>query len=63
MVLIVVYPLVYVLPAAFDPKNSLSAFPDFSNSNILYKSELLPKLSGLTFENFGKLFDDVTIPL
>jgi len=63
VVLITVYLLVYVLLVAFDPKNSLSAFPDFSNSNILYNSELLPKLSGLTFENFGKLFDGVTIPL
>ena len=63
VVLIAVYLLVYVLPAVFDAKNSLFAFPDFSNSNILYKSELLPKLSGLTFEKFGKLFDGVTIPL
>lgn len=63
VVLIAVYPLLYVLLAAFDPKNSLFAFPDFSNPNILYRSGLLPKLSGLTLENFGKLFDGVTIPL
>jgi len=63
VVLVAVYPLLYVLLAAFDPKNSLFAFPDFSNPNILYKSGLLPKLGGLTFENFGKLFDGVTIPL
>ncbi len=62
VVLVAVYPLVYVLLAAFDPKNSLFAFPDFENPNILYRSGLLPKLSGLTFENFGKLFDGVTIP-
>jgi arabinogalactan oligomer/maltooligosaccharide transport system permease protein len=63
VVLVAIYPLFYVLLAAFDPKNSLFAFPDFSNPNILYKSGLLPKLSGLTFENFGKLFDGVSIPL
>ncbi len=62
VVLVAVYPLLYVLLAAFDPKNSLFAFPDFSNPNIFYKTGLLPKLSGLTWENFGKLFDGVTIP-
>jgi arabinogalactan oligomer / maltooligosaccharide transport system permease protein len=63
VVLIAIYPLVYVVLAAFDPKNSLFAFPDFENPNIFYRSGILPKLSGLTFENFGKLFDGVTIPL
>ncbi|ULH16204.1 sugar ABC transporter permease [Deinococcus sp. KNUC1210] len=62
VVLVAIYPLFYVLIAAFDPKNSLFAFPDFSNPNILYRSGLLPKLSGLTFGNFAKLFDGVTIP-
>ncbi|MFC4452725.1 sugar ABC transporter permease [Deinococcus sonorensis] len=62
VVLVAIYPLFYVLLAAFDPKNSLFAFPDFSNPNILYRSGLLPRLSGLTWENFGKLFDGVTIP-
>jgi arabinogalactan oligomer / maltooligosaccharide transport system permease protein len=63
VVLIAIYPLLYVVLAAFDPKNSLFAFPDFENPNIFYRSGILPKLSGLTFENFGKLFDGVTIPL
>lgn len=63
VVLVAIYPLVYVLLAAFDPKNSLFAFPDFSNPNILFRSGLLPRLSGLTLENFGQLFDGVTIPL
>ncbi|MGI8747310.1 MAG: sugar ABC transporter permease, partial [Deinococcus sp.] len=63
VVLVAIYPLFYVLLAAFDPKNSLFAFPDFSNPNILFRSGLLPRLSGLTLENFAQLFDGVTIPL
>ncbi|PNY82611.1 sugar ABC transporter permease [Deinococcus koreensis] len=62
VVLTAVYPLLYVLIAAFDPRNSLFAFPDFSNPNILYRSGMLPNLSVLSLENFGKLFDGVTIP-
>lgn len=62
VVLIAVYPLLYVLVAAFDPRNSLFAFPDFSNPNILYKTGLLPKLDVLSYENFQKLFEGVTLP-
>ena len=42
VVLVAIYPLFYVLLAAFDPRNSLFAFPDFENPNILYRSGLLP---------------------
>ena len=62
VVLVAVYPLLYVLVAAFDPKNSLFAFPNFGDPNILYRSGLLPRLSGLNFDNFTKLFDGVTVP-
>ncbi|WP_288433125.1 sugar ABC transporter permease [uncultured Deinococcus sp.] len=63
VVLIAVYPLFYVLIAAFDPRNSLFAFPNFSDPNIFYKTGLLPRLSVLSFENFRQLFDGVTVPL
>ncbi|BDP41620.1 maltose ABC transporter permease (plasmid) [Deinococcus aetherius] len=62
VVLVAIYPLFYVLLAAFDPRNSLFAFPDFSNPNILYRSGLLPNLNVLSLENFRRLFDGVTIP-
>ncbi|GHF29768.1 arabinogalactan oligomer/maltooligosaccharide transport system permease protein [Deinococcus metalli] len=62
VVLVAVYPLLYVVIAAFDPRNSLFAFPDFSNPNILYRSGLLPNLQVLSLENYGKLFDGLTIP-
>lgn len=62
VVLVAVYPLFYVVLAAFDPRNSLFAFPDFSNPNILYRSGLLPNLQVLSLENYGKLFDGLTIP-
>lgn len=62
VVLIAVYPLFYVLLAAFDPKNSLFAFPDFQQTNIFYKTGLLPRLDSLSTENFAKLFEGVTIP-
>ncbi|ANE44873.1 sugar ABC transporter permease [Deinococcus puniceus] len=62
VVLIAVYPLLYVLIAAFDPRNSLFAFPNFSDPNILYRSGLLPNLQVLSFENYAALFDGVTIP-
>lgn len=62
VVLVAVYPLLYVLIAAFDPRNSLFAFPDFENPNILYRSGLMPRLDVLSTENFAKLFEGVTIP-
>ncbi|MBZ9712899.1 sugar ABC transporter permease [Deinococcus multiflagellatus] len=63
VVLVAIYPLVYVLIAAFDPRNSLFAFPDFENPNILYRSGLLPNLQVLSYENFRKLFEGFTVPL
>ena len=62
VVLIAIYPLVYVLVAAFDPRNSLFAFPDFENANILYRTGLLPNLNVLSLENFARLFDGLTVP-
>ncbi|MEW6420982.1 MAG: sugar ABC transporter permease [Deinococcota bacterium] len=62
VVLVAVYPIVYVLLAAFDPRNSLFAFPDFGNPNIFYRSGLLPNLGVLNFDNFRRLFDGVIIP-
>ncbi|ACO45826.1 sugar ABC transporter permease [Deinococcus deserti] len=60
--LVAIYPLVYVLIAAFDPRNSLFAFPDFSSPNIFYKTGLMPKLDVLSMENFQQLFEGVTVP-
>ncbi|ABF45797.1 MULTISPECIES: sugar ABC transporter permease [Deinococcus] len=62
VVLVAVYPLFYVLLAAFDPRNSLFAFPNFNDPNILYRSGLLPDLSKLSLENFGRLFAGVVVP-
>lgn len=62
VVLVAIYPLFYVLIAAFDPRNSLFAFPNFSDPNILYRTGLMPKLDVLNNENFQKLFEGVTIP-
>ncbi|WP_216317696.1 sugar ABC transporter permease [Deinococcus aestuarii] len=62
IVLIAVYPIFYVLLAAFDPRNSLFAFPDFSNPNLFYRTGLLPNLGVLSLENFRRLFDGVVIP-
>ncbi|WP_102125402.1 sugar ABC transporter permease [Deinococcus planocerae] len=62
VVLIAVYPIFYVLLAAFDPRNSLFAFPNFSDPNIFYRTGLLPNLSVLSLENFRRLFDGVVVP-
>ncbi|GAA4010749.1 sugar ABC transporter permease [Deinococcus rubellus] len=62
VVLIAIYPLFYVVLAAFDPKNSLYAFPNFDAPTIIQRSGLLPSFSGLDTENFAKLFDGVQIP-
>ena len=63
VVLIAIYPLFYVVLAAFDPKNSLYAFPNFDAPTIIQRSGLLPSFSGLSTENFAKLFDGVQIPV
>lgn len=62
VVLVAVYPLVYVAIAAFDPRNSLFQFPNFDSPNVLYRSGLLPDLQVLSLENFAKLFEGVTVP-
>ncbi|AZI44580.1 sugar ABC transporter permease (plasmid) [Deinococcus psychrotolerans] len=62
VVLIAIYPLFYVVLAAFDPKNSLYAFPNFDAPTVLGKSGILPSFKGLNTENFAKLFDGVQIP-
>ena len=62
VVFVAIYPLFYVLLAAFDPRNSLFAFPNFQDPNLLYRAGLLPELGQLNTENFGRLFDGVTIP-
>ena len=63
VVLISIYPLFYVVLAAFDPKNSLYAFPNFDAPNVIEKSGILPSFTGLSTENFAKLFDGVQIPV
>ena len=62
VVLVAIYPLFYVVLAAFDPKNSLYAFPDFEAPTVIQKSGILPSFTGLNTENFAKLFDGVQIP-
>ncbi|GBF05617.1 maltose ABC transporter permease [Deinococcus aerius] len=62
VVLVAIYPLFYVLLAAFDPNNSLFAFPDFGNPNIFYRTGLLPQLSGLSYDNFRQLFEGFSMP-
>lgn len=62
VVLVAIYPLFYVVLAAFDPKNSLYAFPNFDAPTVIQRSGLLPSFSGLSTENFAKLFDGVNIP-
>ncbi len=49
VVLIAVYPLFYVVLAAFDPKNSLYAFPNFNAPTALGKSGILPSFAGLCY--------------
>lgn len=62
VVIVAIYPLFYVVLAAFDPRNSLFAFPNFDAPTILGKSGLLPNFSALNLENFRRLFDGVQIP-
>lgn len=62
VVLIAVYPLFYMVVAAFNPVNSLFLSPDPQSSNFLYRAGLLPKLDALSYENFQKLFAGVVIP-
>ena len=62
VVLIAIYPLFFVVLAAFDPRNSLYAFPNFQAPTVLGRSGILPSFSNLNTENFAKLFDGVNIP-
>ncbi|WP_293912074.1 sugar ABC transporter permease [Deinococcus sp.] len=62
VVLVALYPLFFVVLAAFDPRNSLYAFPNFQLPTVLGRSGILPSFSALSAENFAKLFDGVNIP-
>ncbi|GGJ28100.1 ABC transporter permease subunit [Deinococcus roseus] len=61
-VLAVLYPVVYVLAASFDPLNRLSqASLGAPEEPLLIRARVLPALTGLDFSNYRTLFSGVQV--
>jgi arabinogalactan oligomer / maltooligosaccharide transport system permease protein len=56
------YPIVYVISASLDPRNSLTnASLGAASDPLLVRARVLPSLEGKDLTNFGKLFESVSI--
>lgn len=62
VILLAVYPLVFVLLASFDPRNSLFQFFLPTQGNALVRSGVLPSFANTSWDNYRALIDGVTIP-
>lgn len=61
-VLAVLYPVIYVLAASFDPLNRLSqASLGGPEEPLLVRARVLPSLTGLSFANYQSLFQGVQV--
>ncbi|WP_027480611.1 sugar ABC transporter permease [Deinococcus pimensis] len=57
-----IYPLLFVLLASFDPRNSLYQFFLPTEGNVFVRSGVIPNFANSSLENYQKLIDGVTIP-
>jgi arabinogalactan oligomer / maltooligosaccharide transport system permease protein len=56
------YPIIYVISASLDPRNSLTnASLGAASDPLLIRARVLPSLEGKDFSNFAKLFESVNI--
>lgn len=59
VILCALYPLIYVVFASFDPRNSLYSFAISQSDFLLFKAKIIPEFSNFTTENYAKLVDGV----
>jgi arabinogalactan oligomer / maltooligosaccharide transport system permease protein len=63
VMLFTLYPIIFVVSASLDPRNSLfdATIDRSGNGFLLVRAKVLPSLEGKDFSNFAKLFDGVGI--
>jgi arabinogalactan oligomer / maltooligosaccharide transport system permease protein len=62
VILFTLYPIIYVISASLDPRNTLAnSSLGAANEPLLIRARVLPSLEGKDFSNFAKLFDGVNI--
>ncbi|MBB6097059.1 arabinogalactan oligomer/maltooligosaccharide transport system permease protein [Deinobacterium chartae] len=58
-----VYPIFYVIAASFDPRSSLFSLARPQSDNILISSKVLPSFEVVSWANYAKLFEGITLPM
>ncbi len=51
------YPILQILAASFDPRNTLYRILPPASDNLLVRARVIPDFSQLSWENYAKLFD------
>ncbi|MBO1437945.1 sugar ABC transporter permease [Meiothermus sp. CFH 77666] len=51
------YPVLQILAASFDPRNTLYRILSPASDNLLVRARVIPDFSQLSWENYAKLFD------
>jgi arabinogalactan oligomer / maltooligosaccharide transport system permease protein len=62
VVLGALYPLIYIVLASFDSRNSLYSVGAAPGGNLLTRARIIPDTSGYNLDNYRRLIDGVVIP-
>lgn len=60
-VALVYYPILHLVSASFDPRNTLFSFRAVESGNLLVRAKVLPDLGAVAWSNYGRLFDGVQV--
>ena len=63
VVLAALYPLIYIVLASFDTRNSLYGVSTVQSDNLLLRAKIIPDMSQYSLDNYRRLIEGVTIPL
>lgn len=62
VIIAAIYPLLFVLLASFDPRNSLYQFFLPTEGNVFVRSGVVPNFANSSLENYQRLIDGINIP-
>jgi arabinogalactan oligomer / maltooligosaccharide transport system permease protein len=63
VVLAALYPLIYIVLASFDSRNSLYGVSGVPQGNLLVRARIIPDMSQYNLDNYRRLIEGVTVPL
>ena len=61
VIALVYYPIVHLVSASFDPRNSLFSFRAIESDNLFVRAKVLPDLTEVAWANYLRLFDGVVV--